>query len=57
MLARRGNWSTRVTVEANKGCDSKAFNDGCWKLKFTPHVADKDRRSMLDGRMTRHGGD
>ena len=56
MLKRRDNKNKRATVGADKGYDSKAFIEGCRKLKVTPHVAAKDRHSAVDARITRHEG-
>ncbi|MEO1750580.1 IS5 family transposase [Thiofaba sp. EF100] len=56
MLARRGNKNKRATVGADKGYDTKDFITGCRRLKVTPHVAAKDKHSVVDGRIKRHEG-
>jgi hypothetical protein len=54
MLRRRDKPSKRITLGADKGYDTKAFIDGCRRLKVTPHVAAKGRHSAVDGRIKRH---
>ena len=50
--------SHRITVGADKAYDSKDFVSTARELKVTPHVTknDKNRRSNLDRRTTRHPG-
>ena len=47
-----------VTLGANKGYDTKAHVANLRDLRVTPHVAQnqKNRRSAIDGRTTRHPG-
>jgi len=44
------------TVGADKGYDVGPFVNPCRELKFTPHVASKQRGSRIDQRTTRHAG-
>jgi transposase len=46
----------RATVGADKGYDTRDFVEGARAAGFTPHVAEKAKRSALDGRTTRHLG-
>jgi hypothetical protein len=46
----------RNTLGADKGYNTRDFVDGCRQRRVTPHVADKDRHSALDGRTTTHAG-
>jgi len=49
----------RVTVGADKACDTKGFVTACREIKVTPHVAQNLERSggsAIDGRKTRHPG-
>ena len=50
-LPRRG----RVTVGGDKNYDTADFVGRCREMKVTPHVA-RRKRSVLDGRTTRHSG-
>ena len=54
-LARPGH---RITMGADKAYDRKDFVQTVRELGVTPHVAqnDKNRRSAIDGRTTRHAG-
>jgi transposase len=45
-----------LTVGADKGYDTAWFVDECRRLQVTPHVAQKTKRSAVDGRTTRHPG-
>lgn len=45
-----------VTIGADKGYDTPIFVDGLRKRLATPHVAQKDKGSAIDGRTTRHEG-
>ena len=45
----------RITVGADRGCDTRGFVISCRNLKVTPHVAQK-QRSSIDGRTTGHDG-
>ena len=58
MLERLPNKRRRRTIAANKGYDTKQFVADVRGLGFTPHVAqnNKNRRSAIDGRATRHAG-
>lgn len=65
MLAReraaRGDQAEprRVTVGADKAYDTAGFVANCRDLRVTPHVAQNvygNRRSAIDGRVTRHAG-
>lgn len=42
----------RITLGADKGYHTRDFVDGCRQRRVTPHVADKDKHSALDGRTT-----
>ena len=48
----------RVTLGADKGYDTKAFVEALRQREVTPHIArnTSGRRSVLDGRTTRHQG-
>ena len=46
--------SRRVSVGADRGYDSRDFVSECRELNITPHVAQKERWSAIDGRTTRH---
>lgn len=46
----------RITVAADKGYDTRDFVKGARELNATPHVAQKVKRSAIDGRVTRHAG-
>jgi transposase len=50
--------SRRITLGADKAYDAKDFVTAVRQLNVTPHVTrnDKDRRSNIDGRTTRHAG-
>lgn len=58
MLERLPKRKRRRTVAGDKGYDTAGFVGDVRALGFTPHVApnDKNRRSAIDGRTTRHGG-
>ncbi len=58
MLGRLPKQKRRRTIAADKGYDTKAFVADVRGLGFTPHVApnNKNRRSAIDGRTTRHAG-
>ncbi len=59
MLHRMGRNSTRATVGADKGFDSKDFVQGCRELGVTPHVAQnitRIRGSAVDGRTVKRPG-
>jgi hypothetical protein len=60
MLHRMGRNSTRATVGADKGFDSKDFVQGCRELGVTPHVAQNltraHGRSAIDGRTAKRVG-
>jgi transposase len=59
MLRRaRGRHRHRLTVGADKGYDTRDFVAGLRAVGVTPHVAqnDRNRRSAIDGRTTRHKG-
>jgi hypothetical protein len=59
MLRRaRGRHRRRLTVGADKGYDTRDFVAGLRAVGVTPHVAqnDRNRRSAIDGRTTRHKG-
>ena len=47
--------TSRITVGADRGYDTRGFVKECRNLKVTPHVAQK-QRSSIDGRTTRHDG-
>ena len=42
----------RITLGADKGYHTRGFVDDCRRRRITPHVADKDQHSVLDGRTT-----
>ena len=46
----------RITLGADKGYHTRDFIDGCRQRRVTPHVADKDKHSALDGRTTTKAG-
>lgn len=46
----------RITLGADKGYHTRDFIDGCRDRGVTPHVADKDKHSVLDGRTTTKAG-
>lgn len=46
--------TNRVTVTADKSDDVPAFVDGLRVLLATPHVAQKDKGTAIDGRATLH---
>jgi hypothetical protein len=48
----------RITLGADKNYDTRDFVDNLRELRVTPHVAQNDtnRRSAIDGRITRHSG-
>ena len=46
--------SRRLTVGADRSYDSRGFVSECRDLNITPHVAQKKRRSAIDGRTTCH---
>lgn len=51
--------SSRITLGADKGYDTKAFVEECRHLLVTPHVAQNitvQRGSAIDARTTRHAG-
>ena len=50
--------SGRITVGADKAYDARDFVTAARALNVTPHITknDKDRRSNMDGRTTRHPG-
>lgn len=50
--------TTRITVGADKGYDTKEFVELCRSMGVTPHVAQNttNRSSAIDGRTTRHSG-
>lgn len=58
MLARLPKQKRRRTIAGDKGYDTKDFIADVRELGFTPHVAqnNKNRRSAIDGRTTRHAG-
>ena len=58
MLGRLPAAKRRRTVAGDKNYDTKDFVAECRRLGFTPHVAqnNKNRRSAIDGRTTRHAG-
>ncbi len=55
---RQKTSSRRITVGADKACDTKDFIAGARELNVTAHVQknEKGRRSNLEGRTTRHSG-
>jgi len=56
MLERSVSQGRRTTVAGDKGYDNAGFVDGCRDLNITPHVAQKQNGTRLDGRTTRHEG-
>ncbi len=46
--------SRRLSVGADRGCDTKRFAAECRELNITPHVAQKKRWSAIDGRTAHH---
>jgi transposase len=46
----------RLTVGGDKGYDQHPFVDACRDMNVTPHVAQKQKGSAVDGRTTRHAG-
>ena len=46
--------SRRLSVGADRGYDTRDFVTECRDLNITPHVAQKERWSAMDGRTTRH---
>jgi IS5 family transposase len=58
-LAMARNLPPGATLSADKGYDTASFVEGLRALGVTPHVAQNTarRRSAIDGRTTRHGGD
>jgi len=46
----------RITLGADKGYHTRDFVQDCRDRNVTPHVADKAKHSMLDGRTTSHPG-
>ena len=46
----------RITLGADKGYHTRDFVHDCRDRNVTPHVADKVKHSMLDGRTTRQPG-
>ena len=46
--------SRRLSVGADRGYDTRDFVSECRDLNITPHVAQKERWSAIDGRTTRH---
>jgi transposase len=51
-----GEASTATTVGGDKGFDVRSFVDGVRALGVTPHVAQKEKYTAIDGRTTRHAG-
>ena len=45
-----------ATVGGDKGFDVRSFVDGVRALGVTPHVAQKEKYTAIDGRTTRHEG-
>src|SRR5688572_20781765 len=45
-----------ATVGGDKGFDVRSFVDGVRALGVTPHVAQKEKYTAIDGRTTRHPG-
>jgi transposase len=45
-----------VTVGADKGYNARSFVEEARDMNATPHVAQKQRGSAIDGRTTRHAG-
>ena len=58
MLRRRRGVHKRSTLGGDKAYDTKDFVQQCRELDVTPHVARNttNRRSAIDGRVTRHEG-
>lgn len=57
MIHRHSPGSTRrLTLGANKANDCADFIRGLRQACVTPHVAQKSRSSVIDGRTTRHSG-
>jgi transposase len=57
MINRHSPGSTRrLTIGADKGYDSADFVAELRRMVVTPHVAQKARRSAIDGRTTGHPG-
>jgi len=57
MIERHSPGSTRrLTLAADKGYDSRDFVATLRRMVVTPHVAQKSRRSAIDGRTTHHPG-
>lgn len=48
--------TNRITVGADKGYDVPVFVDGLRENRATPHVAQKEKGTAIDGRTTRHEG-
>jgi hypothetical protein len=46
----------RLTLGADKGCDSADFVAALRRMVVTPHVAQRTRYSAIDGRTTQHPG-
>jgi transposase len=46
----------RITLGADKGYHTRHFIQGCRERRVTPHVANKDKHSKLDGRTTQKTG-
>ncbi len=57
MICGKAHWR-RVTLGADRGYDTRGFIATMRELNVTPHVAqnDKNRRSAIDERTTRHAG-
>jgi len=58
LLKRRFGVHRRATLGADKAYDTKEFVKRCRECDVTPHVAQNttNRRSAIDGRVTRHKG-
>ena len=57
MINRHSPGSTRrLTLGADKGCDSADFIAALRRMVVTPHVAQKARHFAIDGRTTHHPG-
>ena len=57
MINRYSPGSTRrLTLGADRGYDSRDFVAALRRMVVTPHVAQKDRHSAIDGRTTHHPG-
>ncbi|MDE3241079.1 MAG: IS5 family transposase [Paracoccaceae bacterium] len=57
MIHRHSPGSTRqITLGADKGYDAAGFVADLRQACVTPHVAQKERYSAIDGRTTRHDG-